>query len=96
MAILGGAIIVADSIWQTTKDINNGEDITVALQNTAQKQALPVALLALTVYNAPAGIIASLGSIGYSVFTGYREQQTLEKVHIHQMDFLYEYTKSNL
>ena len=96
MAILGGAIIVADSIWQTTKDINNGEDITVALQNTAKKQALPVALLALTVYNAPAGLIASIGSIGYSVFTGYREQQTLEKVHIHQMDFLYEYTKSNL
>lgn len=96
MAILGGAIIIADSIWQTTKDINNGEDITVALQNTAQKQALPVALLALTVYNAPAGIIASIGSIGYSVFTGYRDQQTLEKVHIHQMDFLYEYTKSNL
>ena len=60
MAILGGAIIVADSIWQTTKDINNGEDITVALQNTAKKQALPVALLALTVYNAPAGIIASI------------------------------------
>lgn len=96
MAILGGAIIVADSIWQTTKDINNGEDITVALQNTAKKQALPVALLALTVCNAPAGLIASIGSIGYSVFTGYREQQTLEKVHIHQMDFLYEYTKSNL
>lgn len=96
MAFLGGAIIVVDSIWQTTKDINNGEDITIALQNTAQKQALPVALLALTVFNAPIGIFASIGSIGYSVYKGYSEQKTLEKVQVHQIDFLYEYTKSNL
>lgn len=96
MAIWGGVIIIADSIWQTSKDLDDGKDLSVALLNTAQKQALPVALLALTVYNAPAGIVASVGAIGYSVVKGFIEQKTLEKVYIHQMDILYEYTKSNL
>lgn len=96
MAVVGGIIIVADSIWQTSQDINNGEDFTKALRNTAEKQALPVALLALTSIYAPAGIIATIGSVGYSVVGEYMERQTLEKVSVHQMDFLYEYTVSIL
>ena len=89
IAILGGVIIIGDSIIQTTKDLSKGTSIGEALLNTSKKQAVPLVLLAMTCINPPAGGVASVLTLGYGVLLSYFKKQLMKKIEDYTFDCLY-------
>lgn len=96
IAIIGGVIILGDSIFQTTRDIFKGVSVGDALLNTSKKQAVPVVLLAMTYINPYAGGIASVLTIGYGVMTSYFKKQLMKKIENYTFDCLYKKANSDL
>lgn len=94
LGLLGGAFIFTDAVWQTRKDLNNGMLWNVALTNTVKKEALPVGLLALSIYNPPVGIVGSLLAMGYEIGKIAYDRNVLEKVEIHRINHLYQVASS--
>lgn len=96
LGLLGGTFIFTDAVWQTRKDLNNGMLWNVALTNTVKKEALPVGLLALSIYNPPIGIVGSLLAMGYEIGKIAYDRNVLEKVEIHRINHLYQVSSSKL
>lgn len=89
IAIIGGVIIIGDSIIQTKKDISNGVSVSEALLNTSKKQVVPVVLLAVTYVNPIAGGIASVLTLGYGVTSSYLNKRLMKKIENYKFDCLY-------
>ncbi|MGN0228583.1 MAG: hypothetical protein ACI4BH_02115 [Muribaculaceae bacterium] len=90
IAIIGGVILFADSLYDFVKETNNGSPISKALIHTANKQALPICLLALTYVSPPAGIIASAGAILFDGYVAFANSKLQQKIEIHAISCHYD------
>ena len=96
IAIIGGLIIIGDSVWQTSKDLNRGIGLGESLYKSAQKQAVPAALLTLTCFAPKVGAVATVIFMGYDYTKSFIESRLRKKIEIYTIDCLYSQAERKL
>ena len=96
IAIIGGVIITFDSIRQIVVGMSNGNTFYESFKITAKQQIQPVAILGLSVWNLPAGMVAGLASLGYDVWQIIHDKKVIEQTEKHYRICLYKRIHDNL
>ena len=96
IAIIGGVIITFDSIRQIVVGMSNGNTFYESFKITAKQQIQPVAILGLSVWTLPAGIVAGLASLGYDVWQIIHDKKIIKQTEKHYRICLYKRIHDNL
>lgn len=96
MAVIGGLIIIGDSIYTITNDMSNGSSFSNSLKNTVKKEIQPLAILGLSIWSLPAGITASIICLGYDLWISISEKKLLKKIEQYYNQYYFDSVMSKL
>ena len=90
IAIIGGAIISVESIYDIVTETKNSGSVSEALFFTAKKQVMPVGLLGLTCVNPVVGIVASVMSLIYGGYVSWAQSSMQRDIEIYEVSCYYD------